>query len=112
MSFSAFDHSYPRSTPAPTFGDVAKHRVVSESAVVKARRATLVGWVLHNPGYGDATITFYDTTAVPTENDTADWPLIIGPGKTEVAEFTMQIPFFAGLAYRVEGEVHGVLLYS
>jgi hypothetical protein len=111
VSFSAFDHSHPRQTVSPIFGDVAKHRVGS-GAVVKSRRATLVGWVLHNSGYGDATITFYDQASSPAPGDEPDWPLVVAPGQTEVAEFAMQIPFFHGLAYRVDGDVAGLLLYS
>jgi hypothetical protein len=72
----------------------------------------LVGWVLHNPGYKDATVTFYDVAREPTEADQADWPLVVGPGQTSVAEFALQIPFFAGLAYRVDGTLNGVLIYS
>jgi hypothetical protein len=111
VTFSAFDHSHPRHTLSPTFGEVAKHRV-GNAAVVKPRRATLVGWVLHNSGYAEATITFYDQTSSPAEGDEPDWPLVVGPGQTAVAEFALQIPFFHGLAYRVEGELRGVLLYS
>jgi hypothetical protein len=73
---------------------------VGDRAVVKPRRATLVGWVLHNPGYADATITFFDQVRMPGDDDAPDWPLVVGPGQTAVAEFSFQIPFFYGLAYR------------
>jgi hypothetical protein len=110
-SFSAFDHSHPRHTPAPTFGDVKKHRV-GTGAVVKPRPTTLIGWILSNPTFADATITFCDLARAATQADEVDWPLTIAPGENAVAEFKMQIPFFHGLAYRVEGELRGVLLYS
>jgi hypothetical protein len=110
--FSAFDHSHQRFTLSPTFGEVAKHRIISSAAVVKPRRATLIGWVLNNSGYADATVWFYDQTSSPAHGDEADLPLVIAPGRTEVAEFALQIPFFHGLAYRVEGELRGVLRYS
>ena len=109
--FSAFDHSHPRFTLSPTFGEVAKHRI-SSSAVVKPRRATLIGWVLHNFSYANATITFYDQAHRPSAEDAEDWHLVMGPGQTSAVEFAMQIPCFNGLAYVVDGDVAGLLLYS
>jgi hypothetical protein len=90
---------------------VSKHRV-GVGGIIKPRPAVLVGWVLHNPSYADATVTFYDVDCEPTEADLPDWPLVVGPGQTAVAEFALQIPFFAGLAYRVDGMLNGVLIYS
>jgi hypothetical protein len=110
-AFSPFVHSYPCTTPSPIFGGVSKHRV-GVGGIIKPGPAVLVGWVLHNSGYGDATILFYDQVNVPSNDDVADWPLVVEPGRTEVAEFALQIPFFAGLTYRVEGNLQGVLLYS
>ena len=110
-AFSPFVHSYPCTTPSPIFGGVSKHRV-GVGRIIKPGPAVLVGWVLHNPSYADATVTFYDVDCEPTETDQPDWPLVVGPGRTEVAEFALQIPFFQGLAYRVEGNLQGVLLYS
>jgi hypothetical protein len=116
MSFGAFDFSHPRHTPAPTFGAVSKCRIgvcgIGVCAVVKPRPATLLGWVLCNRGYGDATITFYDQVNAPSDEDVADWPLVLAPGQPAAVGFPMEIPFFRGLAYRVDGEVDGVLLYS
>jgi hypothetical protein len=113
VGFSAFDHSHQRHTLSPTFGDVSKHRVGNAgTAVVKGKRATLVGWILHNSGYRVATITFYDQAHRPSAEDAEDWHLVIGPGQTSAVEFAMQIPCFNGLAYVVDGDVAGLLLYS
>jgi hypothetical protein len=105
MTFSPIDHSHPTYTPAPTFGGVKKHRVTS-AALVKPGKAVLIGWMLHNPGYADARVEFFD-------GEVFDWPLVIPAGGILVSEFTLQIPFFAGLSYRTAGgEVAGLLLYS
>jgi hypothetical protein len=104
MTFTPLDHSHPTYTPAPIFGEVKKHRLTA-GAQIKSGKAVLIGWVLHNPGYKDVRIEFFD-------GEVFDWPLVVPAGETVVAEFTLQIPFFNGLSYKTEGRVDGVILYS
>jgi hypothetical protein len=107
QSFSAFDHSHARVTPAPTFGEVRKHRVARRE-IVKAGPATLIGWVLQNPHYNERAIRFYDTASWGTESE---FTVIVEPGRSEHSGFQFQVPFFNGLAYEAEG-LDGILLFS
>jgi len=110
LKFSAFDHSFPRQTLAPTFGEVRKHRV-GRREIVKRGPATLIGFVLHNHGYTERAIRFYDTANTANWGTEAEFAIMVEPGKTDHAEFAMQIPFFAGLAYEADG-LDGILLFS
>lgn len=105
MSFTAFDHTHPCSTPAPRFGDVWKHRVTA-GGVIKQERGVLIGWVLYNRSFAERSILFYDQSKPAGFGDAIDWPLVIGPGKTVCAEFSMQIPFFVGISYVQSQDSH------
>ena len=110
MSFTPFDDAHPRHTPTTMFGQPLKHRVVEE-AVVKAGKGVLVGWVLHNSGYGDTRIVFYDLASLGGAKP-VDWGLVLAPGETSTMEFAMGIPFYNGIAYLQGGAISGLLLYA
>ena len=91
------------------------------AALVKPGKAVLIGWVLHNSSYAERVLRFYDHSRLPAANDEMDWPLIIPPGETLVAEFIMQVPFFQGLSYAQSvsrdsltpaDDIAGVLLFA
>jgi hypothetical protein len=119
-TFSPLDRCHPVYSPAPIFGDVRKHRLTA-AAVVKPGKAVLIGWVLHNASYGERVLRFYDHARLPAADDEMDWPLIIPPGETVIAEFVMQIPFFRGLSYAQSmsreclvpaDDIAGILLFA
>ena len=111
MSFSPFDDAHPRYTPTTMFGQPLKHRVV-EDAVVKAGKGVLIGWVLHNSGYAEHRVCFYDQKIEPGPTDSIDWEMVLAPGETLTAEFAMGIPFYSGIAYTQTGVITGVLLFA
>jgi hypothetical protein len=119
-TFSPLDFSHSRSTPSPVFDAVKKVRL-EKAAVVKRGKATLVGFILHNSAYGERTVLFFDQASAPTSTDAVDFPLVLAPGETAIAEFSMQVPFFRGLAYAQSAsrdhlepadDISGVLLFA
>lgn len=108
MSFTAFDHTHPCSTPAPRFGDVWKHRVTA-GGVIKPERGVLIGWVLYNRSFADRAVIFYDQVEIPAPSHAIDWVLIIGPGESICAEFSMQIPYFSGIAYAQSSDLDALV---
>ncbi len=117
MSFSPFDDAHPRYTPTSMFGQTQKHQLDKVGAMIKRTKGLLLGWVLHNSGYGTQQIDFYDQafydhTNPPGHHDILDWSLVLAPGELATAEFAMGIPFYYGIAYTQAGFITGVLLYA
>jgi hypothetical protein len=63
--------------------------------------------VLHNHGYSERASRSYDAVDWGVASE---FSVIVEPGKTDHAEFAMQIPFFGGLAYEADG-LDGILLF-
>lgn len=118
-------HSHARHSLVSLFGQADKFRVSSRyglnETLVKDKEAVLIGWYLHNRSIGWRRVTFYDQKTAPTEKDDVDWVLTIPPDSPSAAEFTLQIPYFRGLAFTItcddgkpagEGDIEGVLLYA
>lgn len=94
------------------FGQTQKHRLDQVGAMIKRTKGVLLGWVLHNSGYGEQSVLFFDRNYLPDGADPVDWRLMLAPGETSTAEFAMGIPFYNGISYLQTGAITGVLLYA